>query len=180
MARKKKKLLPHPEWRQRRSMALDERAARGTAAKERDTFFTRYGEHEAVARILARRHGLDLVHARYIALSAPTSPMSSRGHRRKGRPPSGYELYEALEPIREMHGGELPAREGLAFWLSFTLQWNASNVEEHPERMYITEKGLPDWRALRTAYMTTARSLEAKAEVLYRSHKRCAACSRKA
>jgi hypothetical protein len=79
-----------------------------------------------------------------------------------------------------MHGGELPAGEGLAFWESFTLMWNASNFEEHPERMYITLKGLPDYRALRTAYMTTARSLEAKAEVLYRSHKRCPACSGKA
>ena len=178
MAVERKRPNPHPEWRDRRLSALDKRAARDQDAKENDAFSARYAEHEVIARILERRYGVDAGHARYIALSAPSSPASATGYRKKGRPPAGYKLYEKVEYVRRAHGGKLPIGKGFPFWQSVTLQWNASNYLEHPERMYLMQDGLPDSHALRTGYMTAARALEAKAEALFKSHgERCDPCA---
>jgi hypothetical protein len=175
---------PHPGWVRERTAALDQRAAREPREKMKDAFWVRLHEHETLGSIIERWFGIEEGHARHIALAAPTSPASSLGLRRRGRPAVSADLYEAVESVRRWNGGALPLGRGNNFWQSVTLQWNASHrglpeagMPGSPERLYLTEDGLPDWRALRSAYLVAKRTLEMKARAIFDDHKiNCPQC----
>lgn len=156
------------ERRKRRDAALNARQARSKPAKQEGAFRARFEESEVLARILVSKHGLGLSRARWLVARA--SPLPDMLHKR-GQPPTSHELYEGVESTREKESGQLPIRRGVAFWPSFTKQWNAVNFE-HPERQFVTMAGKPNWRGLRAAYRVAKRLLELKAAALFKAQKK--------
>jgi hypothetical protein len=82
---------------------------------------------------------------------------------KRGQSPCNHELYEGVECVRDANDGRLPTGTRAPFWPAFTRHWNAGQSEEHPERMFLTSDGQPDWRTLQTAYQVARRRLEARA-----------------
>lgn len=128
-----------------------------------DSFASRIEEVEVIARILVRKHGLEPVRARKLALTALPLPEMLR---KRGQPPCNHELYEGVEVIRDANKGRLPTGSLSAFWPTFARQWNATHSEEHPERQFLTASGEPDWRTLQAVYQRARRRLEATAATI--------------
>jgi len=166
-----KSTQPHPRW-QKREDALKARASRPREAKKRDARLIRLREVQAIQRILVRSHGVQPDHAPRVV------PVTLEAMDRIGRPPRGLEVYEFVESRHGPYKGVLPLQLDAEPWGFLTRQWNASNAER-PEVTYYTKEGKHDWRALRSAYLTAARKLEAKARTLYEAHKKnCPICAR--
>lgn len=152
-----------PDRKKKRDAARDARQQRPRGKKMLDTFAARLEESEVIARILFRKHGLDLPRARVLALTAnpPTEMLGKRG-----QPPCNHELYESVEVIRDANDGKLPTGTRAPFWPAFVRHWNAGQSEEHPERQFLTVKGEPDWRTLQAVYQAARRRLEAQAAAI--------------
>ena len=155
----------------RREEARNAYATRTAATRERDAFFTRVAEHEVLGRIITRRHGIEPQLARWIALSAPGSPVMRAGVRRRGRPPAGAELVDFVEQLAGAAAHARPVRRG--FWPFVTRMWNATVSAERTEATY----ALDDWRGLRMAYVAASRRLEQRADALFAAYGLRMACA---
>jgi hypothetical protein len=160
----------------RRDAARDARQQRTRSQKKVGAFRSRLEEAEALAKVLVRKHGLHLPEARRLVFTAaPLHEMLSK----RGQPPSGYELYESVEGIRDANGGKLPTDGGAPFWRGFTKQWNAihdvpldwaahegGQGEAHHERMFVKPDGAPDWQTVESVYVMTKKRLESTAAAI--------------
>ena len=157
--------------------ALDARRLRSGQAKRSDALRARHEEAEVIARILVRKYKLDPTQALTLALEA--NPLPSMLTKR-GQPPRDYKLYETIERIEEQlefmralqsNGRMLTPRRPKP-WRAITLQWNAINFREHPERQFLLPDDRPNAHTLRSAYLLTRGRLERRAAAIARSHAR--------
>lgn len=166
---------PSNRWK-RREAAREARQQRTRGASKVSAFRSRIEENETLAKVLVRKHGLSLPEARILVSTA--SPLRELLGKR-GQPPSGYELYESVEVIRDDNGGKLPTGGSVPFWPAFTRQWNAihdvplewpahegGGTEAHHERMFVKRDGTPDWETAEAVYQATRKRLEAAAAAI--------------
>lgn len=166
---------PSNRWK-RREAAREARQQRTRGAKKVSAFRSRIEESETLARVLVRKHGLSLSEARILVATAKPLPELLG---KRGQPPSGYELYESVEVIRDKNGGKLPTGGSAPFWPAFTRHWNAMHdvpldwpahegggEEAHHERMFVKRDGTPDSETLEAVYQVTRKRLEAAAAAI--------------
>lgn len=133
--------------------------AQSRKERRRGAFFARVAEHETVAHIIARRRGLDAGRARWVAMTATTSPLPRTADdgtvflpTRRGQPSINHDLYEVVNSLIKVNG---PPPWRALTWKTFLPHWNAMHLQHR----------FSNGEALGKGYEAAARALEAKADL---------------